>query len=176
MEKNNTQEEWKAIAECNGEYYISNHGRVKSYKFGKERILKPQTNASGYQIISICTNSLTRTKLIHQFVALAFIENLDNKPQVNHCDGDKTNNHADNLQWVTHRENVQHGWDTGLFDDKRKKISASAILHRSKPVIDLITGTKYKSLSDACRVNNLKYSTEAMRIRMSYKTIRFMYL
>ena len=169
-------EQWKAIAECNGEYYISDHGRVKSYKYGKERILKPGTNTNGYQIISICTNSLRPSKLIHQLVALEFIENPDNKPQVNHRDGNKTNNNADNLEWVTHKENIQHGWDTGLFDDKRKKISAAAILHRSKAVIDLITGTKYQSLSDACRINNLRYSTEAMRIRMSYKTIRFIYL
>lgn len=169
-------EEWKAVAECNGDYYISDHGRVKSYKFGKERILKPGTNTKGYQIISICTNTLRPSKLIHQLVALSFIANPDNKPQVNHKDGNKLNNHIDNLEWVTIRENIQHAWDTGLFEDKRKKCAASAKLHHSKPVVDLLTGTKYNSLSEACRVIKEPYSRHAMRIFMSYKTIRFIYI
>lgn len=172
-----TQEEWKAVAECNGEYYVSNWGRVKSFKFGKERILKPSLIGNGYQAVNI-SQKKTKPKMhtMHKLVALAFIQNPDNKPQINHKDGNKLNNHIDNLEWSTHKENIQHGWDTGLFDDKRKKISAAAILHKSKAVIDLITGTKYQSLSDACRINNLCYSTEATRIRMSFKTIRFIYI
>jgi hypothetical protein len=77
---------------------------------------------------------------------------------------------------MTHQENIQHAWDTGLFEEKRKAIVRACIIQKSKPVIDLYTGIKYNSLSDACRVNNLRYSTEAMRIKMAYKTIRFNYL
>jgi hypothetical protein len=77
---------------------------------------------------------------------------------------------------VTIKENIQHAWNTGLFEDKRKKVAASAKLHHSKPVLDLLTGTKYNSLSEACRLLNEPYSRHSMRIFMSYKTIRFIYL
>ena len=174
----NTQEEiWKAVADSNGEYHISNHGRVKSFKFGKERILKPAIQSKGYQFIFICQKK-TKPKLstIHKLVAMAFIPNPNDKPQVNHKDGNKLNNHIDNLEWVTKRENIQHAYDTGLFDNKRKKIGESAKLHHSKPVIDLITGTKYNSLVEACIDINEPYSRHHARISNSYKTIRFIYL
>lgn len=173
----NTQEIWKPIAECNGEYYVSSWGRVKSLKFGKERILKPVLQSRGYPTIFISQkNQKCKQVRVHILVALAFIPNPDNKPQVNHIDGNKLNNHIDNLEWVTIKENIQHAWDTGLFEDKRKKCAASAKLHHSKPVIDLLTGTKYNSLSEACRILNEPYSRHSMRIFMSYKTIRFIYL
>jgi hypothetical protein len=170
-------EQWKAIAECNGEYYISDHGRVKSMKFGKERILKPFPNTRGYLIVFVAGKwEKQRCNLIHQLVAKTFLPNPESKPQVNHKDGNKLNNSVTNLEWMTHQENIQHAWDTGLFEEKRKAIVRACIIQKSKPVIDLYTGIKYNSLSDACRVNNLRYSTEAMRIKMAYKTIRFNYL
>jgi hypothetical protein len=170
-------EQWKAIAECNGEYYISDHGRVKSMKFGKERILKPCPNTRGYLIVFVAGKwEKQRCNLIHQLVAKTFLPNPESKPQVNHKDGNKLNNSVTNLEWMTHQENIQHAWDTGLFEEKRKAIVRACIIQKSKPVIDLYTGIKYNSLSDACRVNNLRYSTEAMRIKMAYKTIRFNYL
>jgi len=170
-------ENWKAIAECNGEYYISDHGRVKSYKCGKERILKPGVTSKGYPFVMLSIKGQKiKLNTIHKLVGIAFVNNPNNKPQVNHKDGNKFNNYFENLEWMTHQENIQHAYDTGLFDDKRKKISAATILHHSKPTIDITTGIKYNSLSDACRVNNLRYSTEVMRIKMSYKTQRFFYL
>jgi hypothetical protein len=176
-EKMNTQEIWKPVAECNGEYYVSSWGRVKSFKFGKERILKPAIQSKGYQFIVICQKKTKpKTSTIHKLVAMAFIPNPNEKPQVNHKDGNKLNNHIDNLEWVTIKENIQHAWDTGLFEDKRKKCAASAKLHHSKPVLDLLTGTKYNSLSEACRLLNEPYSRHSMRIFMSYKTIRFIYI
>lgn len=66
---------------------------------------------------------------VHREVALAFIPNPYNLPEVNHIDGDKHNNHVSNLEWVTHQQNVQHSFDTGLktphrwTDDERRMIS-----------------------------------------------------
>ena len=120
---NTQQEQWKAIAECNGEYYISNHGQVKSYKFGKERILKPGITSKGYPFVMLSIKSQkAKLNTIHKLVGMAFVDNPNNKPQVNHKDGNKLNNYFENLEWMTHQENIQHGWDTGLFDDKRKKL------------------------------------------------------
>ena len=116
-------EQWKAIAECNGEYHISDHGRVKSLKFGKERILKPSINSSGYWFVFIfIQNQNKKFCTIHKLVAVAFILNSENKKEINHKDGNKLNNNFSNLEWVTHSENMKHAWDTGLFKSKSKKL------------------------------------------------------
>ena len=172
MEKNNTQEIWKVIAECNGTYHISNHGQVKSYKYGKERILKRSLLGNGYLAVHICTNGKPKLATIHKLVANAFIENPDNKPQVNHKDGNKTNNHIDNLEWVTAKENQQHAWQIGLFEGKR----LANIKRQSKPVVDIVTGTRYDSLKLACENINETYSCHRNRVFQNSKLQRFFYL
>jgi hypothetical protein len=111
----NTQtEQWKAVAECNGEYHISNFGRLKSLKFNKERILKQVLSPYGYPSVNLSFKGKMIMKPIHRLVCLAFVENPYNKPQVNHKDGNKLNNNFDNLEWMTSKENNQHAWDNGL--------------------------------------------------------------
>ena len=177
-EKMNTQEIWKPIAECNGEYYVSSWGRVKSLKFGKERILKERMQGPGlkYPVVSLSIKGNIHQIKIHKLVALAFILNPDNKPQVNHKDGNKTNNHIDNLEWVTHQENVQHAWDTGLFEGKRLAISKATSKAKSKPVIDILTNKKYDSLKLACLDINESYRCHHLRIFQKSKLQRFFYL
>lgn len=163
-------ENWMAIADSNGIYHISDHGQVKSYKFGKERFLKPGlAGASGNQYLAVV---LKKTTKVHRLVALAFIENPNNKPQVNHKDGNKLNNHVDNLEWVTHQENQQHAWDTGLYESKRLAI----IKYKSKPVIDITTGKKYDSLTRACIDVSESYSSHAQRHFKKSKLQRFFYI
>jgi hypothetical protein len=168
----NTQEIWKPVAECNGEYYVSSWGRVKSYKCGNERIMKPYTTAMGYLRIGILVNDKQKMHKIHRLVATAFIENIDNKPEVNHKDANKTNNHIDNLEWVTRKENIQHGWDNGLFETTRLALLESL----SKPVVDIETGKKYDSLTRACIDINEPYSRHKSRIFRKSQNQRFFYL
>ena len=86
-------------------YQISNLGQVKSIKFAKERILKLQTHSKkGYQVVTLNNTTLS----IHRLVAFHFIPNPENKPEVNHKDKIKNNNHVDNLEWCTHLENSWH--------------------------------------------------------------------
>ncbi len=85
-------------------YEISNFGRISSPNY----ILRTSLSTKGYPQINLKVNNKGVTRAIHRLVALAFIVNLKNKPQVNHKDGNKENNHVDNLEWVTNIENMEH--------------------------------------------------------------------
>jgi hypothetical protein len=168
----NTQEIWKAVADSNGIYHISSYGRVKSYKFGREVILKLVVTSTGYLKINTCTKGKRKTEKIHRLVAKAFIANPENKPEVNHKDGNKLNNHIDNLEWTTHKENQQHAWDNGLCESTR----VANIKRQSKPVIDIVTKNKYDSLKLACKDIGENYRTHLTRIFYQRKNQRFFYL
>ena len=94
------------------DYMISSKGRVFSYN--TKKFLKPQNNGYGYLFVILWKNGITKAHKIHRLVALAFIPNPENKRTVNHKDSDRTNNYVKNLEWATHSENSQHGYDNGL--------------------------------------------------------------
>lgn len=115
---------WKDIEGYEGLYQVSNLGRVKALKrkikksdgstqIYRERILKYDKSIS-YLRIKLCKNGIETKYLIHRLVAETFIDNPDNKPQVNHIDGIKTNNCVQNLEWCTAKENVIHSVNSGL--------------------------------------------------------------
>ena len=90
-------------------YFISNLGRVKSEFPGKPpRIRLPSVRRYGYKNIVLSKNALTQGFYVHRLVAIAFIPNPKDLPQVNHLDGNGANNRVDNLEWCTHAENLAH--------------------------------------------------------------------
>lgn len=101
------EEIWKDIKEYEGLYQVSNLGRVKRVTTG--RILKGRKNKAGYLLVGLCKSSVSSTKTLHRLVAQAFIPNPENKPEVNHIDENKTNNMVFNLEWMTTKENINHG-------------------------------------------------------------------
>lgn len=105
-------EEWKDIKGYDGLCQVSNLGRVKSLKFGKERILKTGVDRYGYISVNLYKNNKRKLCKVHRLVAQAFIPNHENKPQVNHIDEDKTNNMVSNIEWMTAKENSNHGTRT----------------------------------------------------------------
>ena len=103
---------WKAIAEFPG-YEVSDHGEVRNTKRGN--VLKYRVDKNGYCVISFKQGKKTLNRTIHRFVASSFVRNPKALPEVNHKDGDKTNNFWKNLEWVTESQNMQHAHDTGLI-------------------------------------------------------------
>lgn len=114
---------WKDIDGYDGEYQISNLGRVKSFKYNKSKgmILKLCEINSGYLLVDLMKNGVRERKLIHRLVAKAFVHNDDkeNKIVVNHIDGNKRNNTCTNLEWTTYSENSIHAFSTGLTDSQK---------------------------------------------------------
>lgn len=124
-------EVWKPVAGYEGLYEVSNLGRVKTIarKVNRinrgevsvqETIMKPSTITRGYKLVGLRKNGVRKGCTIHRLVAEAFIPNPDDLPQVNHKDGNKANNSADNLEWCTAQDNMLHSLDIGLRSDAKR--------------------------------------------------------
>lgn len=120
---------WKPIEGTDGRYEVSNTGKIRSLNYNKTgqiKELKQKTDRYGYKTVIIHMDGKQKYPSIHRLVANAFIPNPQNKPQVNHISGDKTDNRVENLEWCTASENVKHAFGAGL--------KASSIAH-AKDVI-----------------------------------------
>ena len=119
------EEVWKDVVGYEGYYQVSNLGNVKSVDryvsnnskqmLVKGRLMNLKQDKKGYLRVNLSKNNHVTFTPVHRLVAMAFIPNLENKPQVNHIDGVKTNNNVSNLEWVTNLENMQHAVRSGLF-------------------------------------------------------------
>lgn len=131
------EEIWKDVPGYEGRYMVSNFGRIKSIKVWNgnkylkkydncDRVLIPCDGRNGYFYVSLCGRKHT----VHRLVANAFIQNPQNKTQVNHIDGNKKNNRVENLEWCTNRENALHARKHGLLVGR----DASAAAKNSKRI------------------------------------------
>ena len=103
------EEIWKDIVGYEGHYQVSNKGRVKSFKQGKERILKPSNNGWGYLSVQLFKNGEMKMCKVHRLVAKAFLSNPNNLPQINHKDENPSNNRVENLEWCDSKYNNNYG-------------------------------------------------------------------
>lgn len=117
---------WKDIEGYEGFYMASYSGKIKSLdrfvncnKGSKQpkkgKILKPFLNRKGYPIVDVPMNGLRKTISVHILITKTFVPNPENKPQVNHKDGNKLNSAAWNLEWCTNKENITHASINGLL-------------------------------------------------------------
>ena len=107
MEIIKNMEIFKDIVRFENKYQISNTGKVRNKKTGL--MLKPKYNQKGYQYVNLSVSKTKSIKwYIHRLVGFHFIPNPNNKPQINHIDGNPSNNVVENLEWVTNEENQHH--------------------------------------------------------------------
>lgn len=164
----NKIEIWKDVIGYEFSYQVSSFGRVKSLEriikrnsvFGdkknKEKIIKPSITNGNYYRLNLKKTNNTKSFSIHRLVALHFIPNPENKPQVNHKDGDKLNNNYTNLEWVTSKENIKHAILNGLFTNK-KGIEHNKSKLNEKQVLE-IRQNKIDKLKDLSLKYNISIS------------------
>lgn len=152
------KEIWKDIAGYEGLYQVSNFGDVKSLNYnhtGSAKILAKKKHKSGYITVMLCKDGEHKNKSVHILVATAFIENRENSPCVNHIDGDKSNNTACNLEWVTYSQNTRHAIKFGLRSDSNMRGVVGAANKNSRSVCQYTTSGQlikiWPCVSDAAR-------------------------
>lgn len=161
------KEIWKDVKDYEGLYQVSNLGRV--YTFKRNKLMTPVKCRKGYLRIKLRVNNCAKSVAVHRLVAQAFIPNPENKPQVNHIDEDKTNNVVSNLEWVTNKENCNHG----------TKIQRG-IDSVSKPILHIHNGitTEYKNAVIASELTGMSTAgirTQCDRERVINKNNYFIY-
>lgn len=108
------EEIWKDIQGYEQFYQISNFGNVKSLRHN----LIMKLGKAEYLIATLCKYGKSKSFMVHRMTATAFIPNPENKPCINHLDGNKYNNKISNLEWVTYKENMKHAYDIGLYNGR----------------------------------------------------------
>jgi hypothetical protein len=165
----NELEEWRDLVGYEGLYLISNNGKLKSLdkvipyidgrmKHMKGKMLKQcraktpgrSEDDTGYLQSRLTKNGKSKAWNVHILVARTFIPNPENKPIVNHKDGNKLNNYISNLEWATYSENNQHAYDNNLKSDNTPVLKINL---DNGDVID-----RYNSIHEAGRKNNINKS------------------
>lgn len=129
-------ETWRDVPGYEGLYQVSDQGRVKNARSG--HIRKPREKWDGYLQVNLSRNNRAQSMAVHRLVALAFLPNPESKPQINHINGKKTDNRAENLEWCTGSENQRH-----RFDVLKKRAG------NKKPIVCTDTGRIYPSAKAA---------------------------
>ncbi len=131
-------EQWKPVKGYEGFYSVSSEGRVRRDAPGKGAhtgaILSELKHPQGYRFVKLSTGNVNKAHLIHRLVAGAFCKKAEGKNVVNHYDGDKANNGADNLSWVTVQENNQH--NVRVLEQSRKLSDDDVLEIRRKYAVD----------------------------------------
>lgn len=152
------KEEWRLISGYEN-YLVSDIGRVKNRRTGQ--ILKPGMSR-WYLQVGLYKNGPRKGLRVHRLVAQAFIPNPDNLPEVNHINGDKTDNRAINLEWCTSSENGKHAYRIGLRKVSRKQVDASIMNGKkasSKKVYCIELDREFCSAREAHRQTGVSYAS-----------------
>lgn len=124
----------KKVKIDNYEYEVNELGEI--FRIGNTTPKYQSVNRDGYKVVGLWKDNKSTAKTVHRLVALAFIPNPENKPCVNHIDGNKQNNHVSNLEWMTYSENTIHSFKNGL-QIPLKGEDVSVALHTNEQVHEI---------------------------------------
>lgn len=181
-------EMWKDIKNYEGLYQVSNLGRVRSidriitlkHKSGKlmnvltkGKVIAATDNGHGYLITGLSKNNKRKNYYVHRLVAETFIENINNKKEVNHKNGDKNNNNVENLEWVTPKENQIHS--SKVLNTKYNLTGLNKSREKQKVKVDMFDLNNnfiksFNSISEASREVKISPSVICGCCKGIYKT------
>ena len=145
--------EWRDVPGYEGLYKAGTNGHVIGIKSGKTL---RQTSQRGYTYVKLYKDSVGKTIRVHRIIAMTFIPNPENKPQVNHKNGIKSDNRSENLEWVTQTENLRHAYVNGLSDPSKAWVPAQkSVVALDEDGHVVLT---FRSLSEAARQLGLNVS------------------
>ena len=158
-------DQWKKID--GWDYSVSSMGEVKNDKTGK--IKTPVVSGGGYVQVALYGEKKYKRFFVHRLVATAFIPNPENKPQINHINGDKADNRAENLEWVTASENQHHRYDVLKKAKTTWNVEkANAAVRKSVKCIE--TGEVFNSITEAAKACGVRQGSLSMCLTGRNKT------
>ena len=131
------------------DYFIYKDGKVLTCK-KRSKILKTFIDNCGYEAVCLNINKKVKVFKVHRLVAIAFIDNPNNLPTVNHINGIKTDNRIENLEWMSYSDNIKHAYKNNLIKTKR-----GGLHYKAKKVLNTNTGKVYDSIVEAADSINI---------------------
>jgi hypothetical protein len=162
------KEKWKDVIGFEGLYKVSNLGNVISLITKKP--LKANGDNYGYLQVILYKGNKRITGKVHRLVAKAFIDNTENKPQVNHKDGNKKNNNISNLEWMTNKENKRHAIDNGITK-MHINTRIGKLKSKGTVILNIDNGIYYKSPTEASKDYNVNAGTVRRWIQKGMKNL-----
>jgi hypothetical protein len=164
-------EHWALVTNTGGKYAVSNLGRIASFYKNNTALLKPHPCRNGYLKVVFYTMEGEKTVMPHRLVATYFVDNPDNKLEVNHINGIKTDNRAENLEWVTRGENCRHAVAKGLHRGFEKGHQVANRHRGERSPTAVLTEDQVKSIR-ADRAAGLKQRELAEKYKIKMSTVR----